>query len=463
MKGTRKTTRWSGRVVTAVAVLAVCGALACRADWAQAESPDFSLDTTVPEPGLVMLYALGAAVMAVRTRKRALLCMAGGALLLAGTSEAGRVVVTNVTAQRRPNYPLVDISYDLLNPSGWLHLVTVEVSTNRGVSYLADCTNFNGALGSGMTTGEQKQVVWYSALDLPGVTGVLARVRVTAYEEHEEMVYLSAGTFTMGDAFSEGDPDERPAHDVHVKGFYMDKHEVTKATWEGVYQWAINHGYSFDNAGSMNADDHPVYMVNWYDCVKWCNARSEMEGRKPCYYLDGAKTVVYRSGQSNIWNGATDWDANGYRLPTEAEWEKAARGGLAGRRFPWHDLNITHTNANYFSSALYVYDTSIGKGYHPAWMSGTYPFTTRAGYFAPNGDGLHDMVGNVWEWCWDWHGKAYYGTSPVNDPRGPASGTHRVLRGGSWRSYAYYCRAAYRGMSTPEHTWDCVGFRTVRR
>ena len=130
--------------------------------------------------------------------------------------------------------------------------------------------------------------------------------------------------------------------------------------------------------------------------VKWCNARSEKEGLAPCYHTDVARTAVYRTGRVDVTNDMVNWSANGYRLPTEAEWEKAARGGLVGRRFPWGD-QITHSLANYSSDSIYPYDTSPTRGYHPDYQAGGAPYTSPVGNFAANGYGLYDMAGNVYE------------------------------------------------------------------
>jgi len=284
--------------------------------------------------------------------------------------------------------------------------------------------------------------------------------RVRGTPVHPGMALIPAGAFEMGNSTdaTEGDTDELPLHTVSVSGFYMDRTEVTKALWDEVYNWAITNGYSFDNAGSGKAATHPVHSVSWYDMVKWCNARSQKEGRTPAYYTDDALTQVYKTGQ---WAPYVNWNA-GYRLPTEAEWEKAARGGASGKRFPWAVTNITHSLANYFSSTSYSYDTSSTHGYHPTFNDGVTPYTSPAGYFAAsaNGYGLYDMAGNVWERCWDRYGP--YSSGSETDPRGPASGSFRVVRGGGWSYHAFDCRTAIRnnGYTAPD-SGNYIGFRSV--
>ena len=276
---------------------------------------------------------------------------------------------------------------------------------------------------------------------------------------------VPAGNFAMGNALSaggEGSYEELPVHTVQVGAFYMAKNLVTKAQWDNVSAWAASHSYN--NLGPYangKADVHPVQNVTWYDVVKWCNARSQMEGLVPCYYTDSAQTLVYKTGNTNINNTMVKWTANGYRLPTEAEWEKAARGGLSGKRYPWGDT-ITHSQANYFSSTAFSYDVSPTRGYHPTYNDGSWLYTSPVGSFAANGYGLYDMTGNVWEWCWDFWDDLYYSSSPGTDPRGPASGTGRVIRGGSWYDNSNNCRVAFRESYTPAYDGDYYGFRVVR-
>ena len=371
-------------------------------------------------------------------------------------------VVSNVRAAQRPGTQLVDIYYDLADPDSPSLAITVLVSTNGGASYTLPATSFSGSgWGSGVTPGSNKQITWNAGADWSGHYSANVRFGVTADDAvaPSGMALILAGSFTMGNCMdpNEGYSDELPLHTVYVSAFYMDKYDVTLALWNSVHQWATNHGYGFDYAGSGKAANHPVQTIDWYDAVKWCNARSEMEGRTPAYYTDAGLSVRYRTGQVAPY---VNWNS-GYRLPTEAEWEKAARGGASGQRFPWGNT-ISESQANYYSGYNYMgssaYDLS-NTGYNPTFATGAYPYTSPVGYFGANGYGLYDMAGNVWQWCWDWYGS--YSSGAQTDPRGAATGSGRVDRGGDWSGYAILCRTAYRGGYDPSFSSIRVGFRSV--
>ncbi|HBJ86527.1 MAG TPA: hypothetical protein DDZ88_22265 [Verrucomicrobiales bacterium] len=292
-----------------------------------------------------------------------------------------------------------------------------------------------------------------------------AKPRTMGVEFSEgELVPLKGGIYEMGDAL-DGLKDAQ-LHQVQVSPFQIGKHEVTLAFWERVMSWGLDHGYTDLCPAMSKGENHPVYGVSWDDAVKWCNALSEMEMRIPCYYTDADRKLVLRTAAVDIHNEHVRWDADGYRLPTEAEWEMAARGALAGKRFPWGD-EISHQDANYSGATDLPYDKSQRAG-PAAELASSLPYTAPTGSFSPNSFGLHDMAGNVAEWCWDFydmhHGSpsaAVFGV--LKDPRGPDTGMTRVVRGGSWRHQASEARCASRfdlpGMAPSPHT----GFRVVRR
>ena len=271
----------------------------------------------------------------------------------------------------------------------------------------------------------------------------LVGLRPTEPSSVAGMVLIPTGSFQMGDSI---DGYESPVHFVTLSAFYMDKYEVTQTLWDEVYAWATAHGYGFDNVGSSTAN-HPVHTVCWYDVVKWLNARSERDGRTPVYYTDSGQTTVYRTGQMNVAAGAVKWSTNGFRLPTEAEWEYAARGGTT-TRFYTGDC-ISTDQANYDGRSPW---TGCPAG--QCRMGGV-----AVGSFPANPWGLYDMAGNVFEWTSDWYGS--YASTAVTNPKGPDSGSMRSHRGGSWDYVAFYARSAFRGASTPSYAGNNVGFRSA--
>ncbi|MDD2241453.1 MAG: SUMF1/EgtB/PvdO family nonheme iron enzyme, partial [Kiritimatiellae bacterium] len=280
-------------------------------------------------------------------------------------------------------------------------------------------------------------------------------LRVHAYYSFDDMVLIPGGTYWCGDAFSEGNTNELPRHEVTLDSFYMQRQHVTLTQWVAVVNWSIEHGYDLSEKPAVS-ENHPVRTIRWYDGVKWCNARSEMEGLPPVYYTDETQSTVYRTGYVNVVNAWVRWEADGYRLPTEAEWEYAARGGLEGQRFPW---------GNTISLALANFSNKGGESYATG-ATGDSSGPTIAGSYASNGYGLYDMAGNMLDWCWDLHGP--YDATPKINPRGPSTTlqmTNRVLRGGSYGSYAAACRVAWRNndaLNLPYQIYSGIGLRVAR-
>ncbi len=233
----------------------------------------------------------------------------------------------------------------------------------------------------------------------------------------EGFVFVEGGTFQMGSA--NGDSDEKPVHGVTLSDFYIGKYEVTQAEWKEVMG---------SNSSYFKGDMIPVEKVSWYDAVEFCNKKSIKDGLE----------LVYSGTGNNI---KCDFSKNGYRLPTEAEWEYAARGGRKSRGY-------TYSGSN-----------NIGE---VAEYEGNNDKSTKAvGGKKPNDLGIYDMSGNVWEWCWDWYGS--YSSSTQTDPMGLNSGSIRVNRGGSWGSCATGCRVADRDYGNPTVSYYFIGFRLARR
>ena len=269
---------------------------------------------------------------------------------------------------------------------------------------------FNGMAGvaQGRDVSEGKED---ASSELPREVGTASGVA---------MIQVPAGSFTMGDRL--GEIDERP-HRVRVDSFYVDKYLVTQREYERV---------TGENPARWRGSDNPVEQTRWSDAVRYCNARSALEGLRPCYNL-------------KTWE--CDFDVDGYRLPTEAEWEYACRAGTKTR---------------------YFFGDEAKKLKHYAWAgenSGGRP--RPVGRKLPNPWGLYDVYGNVWEWCNDFYKVDYYDESPEENPKGPETGDNKVLRGGCWRSTLDECRSSYRYNEAPGYTdicfgYDIYGFRCVR-
>ncbi|HOG12259.1 MAG TPA: formylglycine-generating enzyme family protein [Smithellaceae bacterium] len=326
------------------------------------------------------------------------------------------------------------ISYDL---EGKEREADVNLTiTVEGKTYKSSDLHVEGDVGK-VRTGRGKRISWNILQDFPrGFRGAVDWELTTGGDAFTDVttgmsfVFVKGGCYQMGDTFGGGDGDEKPVHEVCVDDFYMAKHETTVEqfrrfvhdtgyrteaekgdgcfVWTGS-KWDKSHDANWRSPGFKQTQDHPVACVSWNDAtafVRWLSSKS----------------------------------GKNYRLPTEAEWEYAARSG--GKREKWSGTSDGSSLGDYA-----WYDANSGGQTHPV------------GQKRPNGLGLHDMSGNVWEWCQDWYGSDYYSSSGRDNPGGPSSGSDRVVRGGGWSSFAAYSRAALRNRRVPDNRYINLGFR----
>lgn len=341
------------------------------------------------------------------------------------------------------------VANPVISPSGGTYttsqLVTITDATDGatilyttdGTDPIATSATYNGAINvtTNMTIKAKAIKDGWDDSDIVSAS----------YIVFSDMIRISAGTFTMGRTVGSSTyADELPTHSVTLsRPYYIGKYEVTQAEYTAIMG---------TNPSQFNGTSNPVEKVSWYHTLVYCNKRSIAEGLTPVYSISGStdpNTWGSVPGTStSAWNNPViNWNADGYRLPTEAEWEYAARGGATSPDYVYSGSNDPQNYAWYSENA-----------------SGA---THQVGYKSANGLGLFDMSGNVSEWVWDWYSETYYSVSPATDPTGPTSGTLRVHRGGSWFHGATQIRVAYRDWGTPENSAGKVytnrlGFRVVR-
>ncbi len=286
-----------------------------------------------------------------------------------------------------------------------------------------------------------------------------------------DMVFVQGGSFMMGDFEGDGRDNEKPVHEVVVDDFYISRYEVTVAEFRefteetGYKTTAEKEGGAeifngrkmvhdslacWDRVNFAQTDRHPVVCVTWYDAIEYCNWRSEKEGLTPCYTGRGDEARC-------------DFAAGGYRLPTAAEWEYAARSRGLGYKYAWGNgepyvggkkaANIRDEAAKRTWYGVLTYWQGYDDGY---------VFSSPVGSFAPNELGLYDISGNVYEWCWDWFGEDYYKDSPRDNPRGPDAGTMRCCRDVGYGCLPLFMRVLSRGKAEPGFRFLHGGFRVVR-
>lgn len=380
-----------------------------------------------------------------------LACLAA-LMMFSSRLQADEIQLTINSVAQRTGTKLVDISYNL--SGAMVANIQVEASDDNGVSYQLPVASLSGDHGR-VIAGYGKTIVWNAGTDWDQNLAEQARIRLTARKTTKEV----QGGVMIGDTWGDGPVNEKPAFQATLSPYLVDELEVTVEELRHVLQWAYSSGYvAVDSAGVKNATGNqqvllafaaggvrlsftngvfsvvggegsmPCRGIPWYGAAAYCNYASMMAGLDPCYDL-----ATWGCNPS----------LNGYRLPSEVEWEAAARGGTlgAGTRYSGSD------------NPLLV-----------AWHTANGGALQRGGLLAANELGLFDMSGNVTEWCNDWYSVSAYSASAAspNNPRGPATGTQRVRRGGGYASTASNCRVSVRTMATPVTASAAVGFRVVR-
>ena len=355
-------------------------------------------------------------------------------LFLGSCDQFKKEPVHNVDFQVREDQT-IEITYDFIPPENGndKFAVSIAVSTDGGKTFSIKPKAVDGDVGEDIKPGAGKRIVWHVMEDLEQLTCESLVIEVTAETEKKiitkagiEFIFVKGGTFEMGDQFGDGDDDEKPVHSVTVSDFHISKTEVTvgqfrkfmnatnyqteaeKQGWAYIWTgstWEKKDGASWKKPGFSQTENHPVVCVSWNDAKAFCN-----------------------------WVGC--------RLPTEAEWEYAARGGGKSR-------NYKYSGSNNLDDVGW-YRKNSGKKAH------------QVGQKKPNELGLYDMSGNVREWCSDWYDSEYYKNSPRDNPQGANSGKYRVLRGGSWDNIVWSCRSSNRYWIYPDIRADLIGFRIIQ-
>ena len=318
-----------------------------------------------------------------------------------------------------------------------------------------------GDYGDRVSGGEEKRFVWNPLLD--NIRTLEGEFKLSLQADlygmingTKNMIWIEGGTYIFGDQFNEGNEDERPNCKLQINGFFMDDGEITFEEYDA-FCMSIKKPLTKDE--NWGRGKRPVINISWYDAIEYCNWRSTQDGLQLCYNIN--KFVKDPNNFNNsdrlVWSISFNVSANGYRLPTEAEWEFAARTRDQKIRFG-NGRNKADPKEMNFMATPYI--DAISNSGTPRQQS------VETAQFEPNKLALYDLSGNVQEWCWDWYDPIWYQSiqenNSTNNPIGPNAGLYRTLRGGSWKSSALACRISARQPMRADLFASDIGFRCVR-
>ena len=349
-------------------------------------------------------------------------------------------IIDTVQVSQDPNTKIVEIDYSVFDLDQDTMVVLLRVSADGGQTFRVPAQTFSGDFGLRITSGDRK-IYWDAMKDYPEHYGENYVVKLWASDAKIDLTNIvPEGFFNMG--MSGG--IDNALHSVGADTFWISPHEVTNEEYRLFcdltdYPHPAEGGTNLAPVGYfVNYPKYPVVGVSWWDALAYCNWLSEVAGLEPCYDM---QTGDYDSSKS------------GFHLPTEAQWEKAARGGLDQMSYPWgNDSPVNRCNYNEYSGYLEPFMADFGANRGPLPVDS----------LVANGYSLKNMAGNVWEWCNDWYSRDYYDSSPSQNPLGPDTGTEKVVRGGAWNSSSTYIQCAFRERFAPEVKRFDIGFRIAR-
>ena len=351
-------------------------------------------------------------------------------------------VIDTVRVEQRINTKKVDIYYDVLDFDNDSLVVLLKVSDDGGATFNIPAQTFSGDYGLGIVPGNNKQIMWNAGIDYPEQVGENYRVKLIVSDvKIDDISQLEQGNFLMG----EGAGIDDPVHEIMLDAYGICTHAVSNEEYKlfcddtnrNCPQEGDN--YQAPTGYFLNFRNYPVVGVSWYDAVSFCNWLSELDNLEPCY---------------NLSNWTYDSSKNGYHLPSEAQWEKASRGALSQKTYPWGDAAPGNrcNYRNYAGALQEMMPNFDGQG------RGTLPVDSlNANYY-----NLYNIAGNVWEWCNDWYEENYYNQSPSENPQGPNSGDFKVLRGGAWNTAEIKLHCAARYSKVPGTKRYDIGFRIAK-